>query len=72
MGKLTGPQQKVLTPVIEAHPDYIDRATIANVTGYSASSGGFNNLLGSLRTLGLIDYPAKGRVKAEPVLFLSG
>lgn len=36
------------------------RAQVAAASGYSQSSGGFNNLLGQLRTAGLIDYPVKG------------
>lgn len=34
------------------------------------SGGGFNNPLGRLRTLGLIDYPEAGRAVALPFLFL--
>ena len=35
-------------------------------------TGGYFNNLGALRSLGLIDYPEPGYVKAEPVLFLEG
>ncbi len=33
-------------------------------------AGSFNNPCGRLRSLGLVDYPEPGYVKAEPVLFL--
>jgi hypothetical protein len=33
------------------------------------TSGGFANLLGTLRTMGMIDYPSSGRAKAEDILF---
>ena len=35
-------------------------------------TGGYFNNLGALRSLGLIDYPEPGYMKAEPVLFLEG
>lgn len=67
--KLTGPQVRVLDPVIESHPQPIASDRIAELAGYSASSGGFNNLRGSLRTIGLIDYPSPGQVRAADWLF---
>lgn len=71
LGKLSGPQGKVLSPLIELYPDGMSRADLGRQSGYQASSGGFNNLLGSLRGLGLIDYPAPGQVRATSILFLS-
>jgi len=38
----------------------------------SATSGGYFNNLGTLRSLKLIDYPSPGTVVALPVLFLEG
>lgn len=38
------------------------RAQVALLAGYSLSSSGFRNLLGGLRTRGLIDYPTTGHV----------
>jgi hypothetical protein len=35
---------------------------VAAVAGYSPSSGGFNNLIGAMRTAGLIDIPGAGNV----------
>lgn len=67
--KLSGPQWRVLEPAISSYPDSIASDEIAAQAGYSAGSGGFNNLRGSLRTLGLIDYPSPGRVKASDWLF---
>ncbi|MCW5697309.1 MAG: ATP-binding protein [Bauldia sp.] len=63
MSILSGPQQRVLRAVLDARGD-ITREALGDATGYSPTSGGFGNLLGSLRTLGLIDYPAKGLVTA--------
>lgn len=67
--KLSGPQWRVLEPAISAYPDSIASDQVAQTAGYSAGSGGFNNLRGSLRTLTLIDYPAPGMVRAGDWLF---
>lgn len=67
--KLTGPQVKVLDPILVAYPDPITSLEVAEIASYSASSGGFANLRGSLRTIGLIDYPAPGQVRAADWLF---
>jgi AcrR family transcriptional regulator len=45
---------------------------LAERAGVSVNSSGYTNNLGSLRSLGLIDYPAPGLVAAQPVLFLEG
>jgi len=72
MEKLNGPQQKVLSWVISTYPESISKPQLADFAGYSAGSGGFNNIVGSLRTLSLIDYPSPGIVKAEDFLFIGG
>lgn len=60
---LSAPQRKVLDAILsKAKP--LHREDVAALTGYQPSSGGFNNLLGSLRSLGLIDYPKAGVVEA--------
>jgi hypothetical protein len=41
-----------------------------DAAGASVTSSSFTNNLGSLRSLGLIDYPQPGQVVALPVLFL--
>lgn len=58
---LSGPQQRVLAAIMRSGGS---REEIAVATDYSATSGGFANLLGSLRSLGLIDYPGRGLVEA--------
>lgn len=45
---------------------------LADRIGVSPTSGGFFNNLGSLRSLGLIEYPRPAEVAALPVLFLEG
>lgn len=70
MSKLKPAQQRVLQELIDQYPSAMTREELAVALDYSPTSGGFANLLGSLRTLGLIDYPGTGNVLAEPVLFL--
>lgn len=70
MARLAGPQRRVLQPLIDAWPEGMDVRELARVAGYEAGGGSFNNTRGSLRSLGLIDYPAPGRAIALPVLFV--
>lgn len=67
--KLKGPQLKLLDPVLAVYPESLTAEAVANAAGYSAGSGNFNNLRGQLRTIGLIDYPRSGEVRAADWLF---
>ncbi len=71
LDRLTSPQQRILQPLLEAYPVAVSRENLAMAAGYTAGAGAFNNPLGSLRSLGLIDYPRSGQVAARPVLFLA-
>lgn len=70
--RLPNPQAKILVELIEAHPNALTREEIAQRTGYSATSGGFQNLLSKLRTAALIEYPDRGSCVALDVLFPMG
>jgi uncharacterized protein len=71
LGKLDGPRARILRELIALHPQDVDKAELGTRLGYAnVRSGGFTEPLGSLRQLGLIDYPAKGRVRASASLFL--
>lgn len=67
---LNGPQQRVLTPLLAAYPAAMTKDALAAEAGYSPDGGAFNNPLGSLRSLGFIDYPSRGHVVAQPILFV--
>ena len=69
---LSAPQWRVLNAVIAVYPNDISRDDLGAAAEYSPTSGGFNNLLGSLRSLGLIDYPSRGMIRAEDILFIGG
>lgn len=68
--KLPPAKWKILDALIAAYPDAVSKDALAEQLGVSPASGGYFNNLGSLRSLGLIDYPRPGTVAAKPVLFL--
>ena len=70
--KVGNSKAAILQALIDIYPKDIGRDDLAGKIGVSATSGGYFNNLGALRTLGVIDYPAPGRVAALPVLFLEG
>ena len=57
---LNNPQRKLVDALNGAGD--LSRDDLGERTNYSSSSGGFNNLIGSLSTLGLIVKPAAGYV----------
>ncbi len=59
LSRLTNPQKKIVAALVDQGER--TREDIAADTSYSASSGGFNNLMGSLRSIDIIDYPSKGK-----------
>lgn len=61
---------KIVEALVAAYPADMAKDDLAQRIDVSATSGGFANNLGALRTLGLIDYPAPGKVRAADVLFL--
>ncbi len=68
--RLPAPQWRILKVVIGYYPEAIAKPALAAEAGQSASSSGYANNLGALRSLGFIDYPRGGEVAALPVLFL--
>jgi hypothetical protein len=71
LNRIPGPEQKLLRPLLEVYPNDISKEDLAERSGYKAGTGGFNNPCGKLRTLGLVEYPSPGRVKAKSLLFLN-
>lgn len=70
--KLPNPQVRILQALIECYPFEVDRPALAHSAGQSASSSGYTNNLGALRSLGLLDYPVPGMVVATGLLFPEG
>lgn len=69
LGRLPGPEQRLLRPLLEAYPKSMSNADLAEASGYAPGAGSFNNPRGRLRTLGLIEYPAPGQCVARSLLF---
>jgi hypothetical protein len=73
LARLDGPEGRVLRVLIDSYPDALSKAECGARAGYTVGDnvgGTFGNILGRLRSLGLADYPAPGRVVATPILFL--
>lgn len=64
------PQAAILRILIAAYPEAIPRAELAERSGQSKTSSGFEKNVGCLRALGFLDYPEPGMVAAEPALFV--
>lgn len=62
-------QMKLLDLLSDDYPQPMDREKLASLACVSAASSGYANNLGRLRSLGLIDYPQSGFVKATAILF---
>jgi uncharacterized protein len=62
-GTITGPQRQLLASLAWWKAMGHERATrvqVASIAGWRVTSGHIKNVAGSLRTLGLIDYPDRG------------
>lgn len=69
LSKLTGPEKKILLPLLKIYPKEISKEELATESGYSLSGSAFTNPLSHLRSIGLIEYPQTGYVKASKELF---
>jgi uncharacterized protein len=70
--KLDGPEKRVLQALVDVYPDALPKREVGERAGYTVGErvgGTFGNILGRLRSLGLIDYPSPGEAVATPLLF---
>ncbi len=65
---LTPAQAEILDALINVYPHDMERLEIAEVVG-KQYSGGFRNYISRLKTVGAIEYPSSGRLKASELLF---
>lgn len=70
--KLAAPKVRILEQLIRVYPEALAKGALADLAGQSATSSGYANNLGNLRSLGLIDYPQSGYVAATELLFPPG
>lgn len=69
-GQLPPARVRILEALVGVYPDSMDRAALAVQSGQAATSGGYRNHLGALRSLGVVAYPRDGEVVATGLLFL--
>jgi hypothetical protein len=70
--RLPAPEAKLLRALLEVYPAPLSNEDLARRSGYEPGGGAFNNPRGRLRSLGLVDYPERGQVRACDVLFPGG
>lgn len=68
--QLPGPEGRLLRPLLEAWPNALTDEELAKAANYAPGGGAFGNPKGRLRSLGLVEYPARGTVRARDILFL--
>jgi hypothetical protein len=61
---LSGPQKQIFDTLLTAGAD-MTREEIAAACGWEPTSGHLKNVIGSLRTLEIVDYPSGGRVSLQ-------
>ncbi len=69
-GRLGKAERLILETLTQAYPDPLTKEEVAAQAGYEANGGGFNNALGRLRTLELVQ--GRGELRASDNLFDSG
>jgi uncharacterized protein len=66
-GRLGKAERLILETLTEVYPDALTKEEVAAETGYEANGGGFNNALGRLRTLELVQ--GRGELRVSDNLF---
>jgi uncharacterized protein len=72
--RLDGPEARVLRVLIDAYPHALSKQEAGERAGYTVGEkvgGTYGNVLGRLRSLGLVEYPQPGQVVALSILFPS-
>jgi hypothetical protein len=69
-GRLGKAERLILETLTHVYPDALTKEEVAMKAGYEANGGGFNNALGRLRTLELVE--GRGEIKASGNLFDAG
>jgi hypothetical protein len=63
-------ERLILETLTQAYPNALTKQDVAARAGYEANGGGFNNALGRLRTLELVE--GRGEISASRNLFGAG
>ncbi len=70
--QLTGPQRRILEPLLRAYPKEMPLDELAAASGYEESNSSFQRARGQLKTLELVTYPGQRRNRAADFLFPKG
>ena len=68
--RVLGGSEAKLLDILHRSRETWSKEQLGQESGFSHTSGGFNNYLGHMRTLGFVEYPAPGQVKAADWLYL--
>jgi hypothetical protein len=68
--RVLGGSEAKLLDILHRSREVWTKEQLGQESGFSHTSGGFNNYLGHMRTLGFVEYPAPGQVKAADWLYL--
>jgi uncharacterized protein len=68
--RVLGGSEAKLLEILHESREQCSKTDLAEAAGFSPNSGGFNNYLGHMRTLGFVEYPQPGQVKCADWLYL--
>lgn len=71
--RLSDAEERVLRVLVDEYPHALPKQDAGARAGYTVGAnvgGTFGKILGTLRMLGLADYPSRGMVAATPILFI--
>jgi len=68
--RVLGGSEGKLLEILHETRRTISKTELAEVAGFSPNSGGYNNYLGHMRTLGFVEYPSPGAVRCSDWLYL--
>lgn len=67
-----GPHRALMEVLLQQYPSAMRRDDLATACGYTASGGTFNRYVSTLSSLGMVEYPDRGTVRAADLLFPAG
>ena len=62
---------QIVKALIDVYPEPLTKPELADLSGFSGTSGHYANCLGELRSSGFVSYPVPGQVRAEDILFIA-
>jgi hypothetical protein len=69
--RVLGGSEGKLLEILHFRREAIAKAELAEESGFAVNSGGFNNYLGHMRTLGFVEYPLPGQVRCADWLYIA-